>query len=230
MRAQWIRKAALLAVLFLVVPAPAAPAAVAASAPITGAGLTVDFYTALDLAAQGVAESTIGGSGHVDGDVNLKVAKGSSLTYGSELTGGRVLLLGGVRLTTATDTVLISGMSVTIATGVITAKVGGQVGVRVGQVTPAGIRAVKPARSTTVTFKLAENGITLDDDFAAAVNDALGTSLSTGTAADATLDIDVELVRGLAPDAALLAILGLDADLTATELLASTVDVTLAGS
>ncbi|GAA2997813.1 hypothetical protein GCM10010483_48260 [Actinokineospora diospyrosa] len=216
----------LLAAVCLVAWGPVAQARVLASSPITGAGLTIDFYGALDLGAQGVTESTIGGSGHIDGDVNLKVAKGSSISYSRAFTGGRVLLLGGVRLAKGADTVLISGMSVTVATGVITAKVGGQAGVRVGVVNShTTVEAVKRVGSSTVTLKLAEAGITLDPDFAAAVNDALGTALTTGTAGRATLDVDIDLVRGHAPDADLLTALGLDADLGLAELLALNLDL-----
>ncbi|GLW91137.1 hypothetical protein Aglo03_19530 [Actinokineospora globicatena] len=217
----WVGKVALVAAVWLVASGAGAQARGLASTPVGGAGLTVDFYGALDLGAQGVAESTIGGAGHIDGDVNLKVAKGSSITYGSVFTGGRVLLLGGVRLAKGGDSVLISGMSVSMTSGVITAKVGGQAGVRVGEINSmAAVGAVKRAGSTVITLKLADGGISLDGDFAAAVNSELGTSLSTGTANGATLDIDVDLVRGHAPAADLLAVLGLDADLGLAELLA----------
>ncbi|RLK58493.1 hypothetical protein CLV68_2960 [Actinokineospora cianjurensis] len=209
-------------------PPPRAEVAVLGSSPITGAGLVIDLEGALDLGGQGVSAATIGGSGHIDDDVNFKVAKGSTISYDRQIRSGRALLLGGLRLAKGTETLLVSGMSADLKSGVITAKVGLRPGIRLGTITaPATARATKPVGSTTITLDLATSGVTLDPAFAAAIDDTLGTALPTNPVPRTTLTIDIDLIRGHSPNPDLLTALGLDSSLDLADLLAFRLDTTV---
>ncbi|WP_147287816.1 hypothetical protein [Nocardia pseudobrasiliensis] len=204
-------------------PAQAGPVSVRAEAvqrgesSLAGAGLTLDLDSALDLAAGGVTVTAVSAARKVDGGINLKVDSASKLTYAEKITGGKVLLQGGIQLSKDSKKVVVSKVSVDIRTGSVTATVGGRAGTRIGSVVePGSAEVVKNKGTNTVTLKLAEQGIRLAADFSKALDAALGTALAdqvdADTAIEARLDVDVDLADGDKPNAALISALGLDFD------------------
>ncbi|MFI7117384.1 hypothetical protein [Amycolatopsis sp. NPDC049868] len=196
--------------------ADAAPArvdaAVQGESPLIGAGLTVDLNAALDLEGKGIAVSGVGGAVKDEDGIALKVGKGSKIVYPRKVTGGKVLLVGGIQLSKGGKKIVISNVVVGITTGVVTAKVGAKAGVRLGTVNePRHAEAIKLEGTTILTLKLAERGIRLGADVLSAIGTALGTPLDIDedVDVDADLDADVDLALGNKVNTSLVNALGL---------------------
>lgn len=195
--------------------APAAGAAAGGEAPLLGAGLSIDLDTALDLQAQGVTATGVNGATNANGKIELPVGTGSIAYRDRKITGGRVLLEGGIELSKGAKRITVSDVAADIETGVLTGKVGDASGVRLGAVNDPGSAEVeKPESSSVATLKLAEQGITLAAGFAAAVDKALGTNLSAEFPSDglnvaADLNVDVDLAVGAKVNTDLIVALGL---------------------
>ncbi len=216
-------------VVFLADPVPAqarplpvpvrAEAAQRDESSLTGSGLTLDMAKALDLAASGVTVTAVGGATRAEAGVTLPVGRGSKITYAAKITGGKILLHGGIQLAKGNRKVAISKLGVDIRTGSITATVGDRAGMRIGTVAePGSAEAAKTDGKTTVTLKLAQHGIGLDAALFAALDAALGTSIADQVetvdgSIDASLDVDVDLADEGKPNAALITALGLDSNI-----------------
>lgn len=66
--------------------------------PLSGAGLSINLGTALDLQAQGVTATGVSGATNTNGNIELPVGKGGIAYRNHKITGGRVLLKGVIEL------------------------------------------------------------------------------------------------------------------------------------
>ncbi|SDJ61021.1 hypothetical protein SAMN05421806_1011254 [Streptomyces indicus] len=223
------RRVSAVAVAALLISGVTAPAALAATpdrapaasvvAPspntaLVGAGLTLDLDALLDLEAHGLVAVGIGGAVAVDGEVSLKVGRGSVLTHkNKQIVGGKVLLQGGVELRKGAKKVRVTNLAVDIRTGAITAKVGAKANVRLGAVVKADeVHAELHEGTSKATLSLATDGIALNAAAFADLGTQLGTciEIDTDTVIDAALDVDLDLAVGAVVDVDLVAALGLD--------------------
>ncbi|MBF6332134.1 hypothetical protein [Nocardia transvalensis] len=180
--------------------------------PLGGIGMTLDLDSAIDLAAHGIK---------VDRDIRLTVGKGSKITYGKKVTGGTVRLHGRIQLSKDNKKTTISNMVYDLETGVLAGKFGSKSNVHIATVRhPGSVQVVTHEGQATATLKLVDQGtIELSPDFFAALDEALGTTLSTdmdvstGIDVDATLDVDVNLANGQELNTDLITALGLDDDI-----------------
>ncbi|WP_159080230.1 hypothetical protein [Nocardia suismassiliense] len=191
---------------------------------LAGTGLTLDLHQAIDLDAQGIAVKAVDGARMDDSAVILPVDKGSKITYGKKVTGGTVRLQGGIQLSKGEKKLTISNVAYDLETGALRGKFGSQPNIRFATIRhPDSAAIVLEDNSTIATLKLAAgDGIELSADFFAALDKALGTTLSsdmdvsTGIDIDATLDVDVDLANGKELNADLITALGLDDSIDAS--------------
>lgn len=207
-------------------PAGAAPApgvaraetAFRSDSPLAGVGLSIDLDAGLDLASHGVQAAGIGGAAEADGGITLTGAKGNKISYDRKhVTGGKVRLKGGIKLSKGAKKITINNLAADITTGAITAKVGPKAGVRIGtEHEPHDAGAIKPQGTTNLALGFAGAGINLDAGFVAAIDAALGTNVSAdvepaaGVDVEAGLEVNVDLAIGAKVNADLIVALGLD--------------------
>ncbi|MCM6775627.1 hypothetical protein NDR87_18715 [Nocardia sp. CDC159] len=219
-RFRWFRGGAVVlavagaVVTFLVGGMPVASAS--SDTPLTGAGLTLlDPDFALDLQRREMKVEAVGGARKVDADIQLPVAKGSKIQYGKKVTGGKVILRGGIELSKGDKKLALSNMSYDIRSGGLTARVGAKANVVIGSANdPDSAEVVMNEGTTRATLKLANQGLKLHADFFTAVDNAVGSNLSAdfpdGALIAAELDVDVDLAVGDKLNTALIVALGLD--------------------
>ncbi|KAF9967617.1 hypothetical protein BGZ73_000482, partial [Actinomortierella ambigua] len=215
--------------LYLLLVALFATFCVGAEVPVRGQGLDIDLSTALDLDAQGVTVTAVGGAISQDVGINLPTASGSSLTYDDRVVSGRVVFMGGLQLSLGARRVAISDLSLDIKTGVTTAKIGGNAGVSLGTVDVSDAHATKNEGSTKLTVIL-DKGLHLEPSALADIDAQLGTTSNTqeGITTDASIRFDLDLAAGGKVNIALITALGLGqvipSDMGLQELIDHTVD------
>ncbi|WP_190046323.1 hypothetical protein [Streptomyces finlayi] len=186
--------------------APTAATAVAPSddVPIKGGLLTLDLAAAVDLDAHGVVVAAVDGAVEADAGVSLAVAAGSKVVTRNEaIVGGTVVLKGGVKLTAGAKSVVVSGVRVDLATGVVTANVGAKAGVRIGTMD---VSTVSVDENASLVL---DSGLTLD----AAAFVWLDTVLGVHVFADLDADVLVDAWIEADVDARILVALGLNVDI-----------------
>ncbi|MER5882933.1 hypothetical protein ABT160_03810 [Streptomyces sp. NPDC001941] len=193
--------------------APAqAPAAVAVApspdTPVKGGVLALDLAAALDLNAHGVVLAGVNGAVDLDAGVGLKVVAGSKLVHQNrKLVGGKLVLAGGIKLNKGAKSVLISNVSVDLATKSLWATVGAKVNVKLGTLGVRDTEVISGSGSVNADI-LVGGALHLDATAGAAIDAALDTCVF----ADADVEVGVGLNANVDLDVDLAVALGLDAD------------------
>ncbi|MEV3855467.1 hypothetical protein AB0J38_14205 [Streptomyces sp. NPDC050095] len=232
------RRVSAVAVAALLVSGFAAPAAFAATpehapaatsvapspdTPLVGAGLSLDLNAALGLDAHGIVTAAVKGAVDVDGAIQLKVGKGSTIVHKNHrVTGGTVNLVGGIQLSHGGKKVVVSGLKVNLGSGAITANVEAGAKVRAVVLGSINVRTATAAiaeGSSVATLNLANDGIKLNAaalvDLGTDIGACVDVDVDAGATVDvdAALDVDANLAIGTRLDADLIVALGLDADI-----------------
>ncbi|MFJ2739807.1 hypothetical protein ACIO3O_09070 [Streptomyces sp. NPDC087440] len=185
--------------------APTAATAVAPSddVPIKGGLLNLDLAAAVDLDAHGVVVAAVDGAVQADAGVSLVIDAGSRvITRNEQIVGGTVVLKGGVKLTAGAKSVVVSGVKVDLATGVVTATVGTRAGVRIGTMDVSNVSVDSDASLVL------DSGLTLDAAALVWVDTVLGVHVFADVDADVLVDAYIQADV----DARILVALGLNAD------------------
>ncbi|KAF7721768.1 hypothetical protein EC973_004141 [Apophysomyces ossiformis] len=180
--------------------------------PATGPGLNLSLYE-LDLQSHGIAASAVAGAVDTDDRIRLNVARGSKLTYTSNILSGKILFVGGVQLAKGTRKVIFKSMSFDVKTGLITATVGDVAGVKFATLDISAVEITKHEGTTAIRITTI-NGLRMLASVTASINAQLGSDIDVvDTELDDSVSFDVDLAVGQQINTDLILALGLNAEI-----------------